>query len=798
MPQQNSAYSDPLDHKWKSPNPKISVPDVCLADGNLHVFKIVIDDADKSWSLYKRYSVIRTFHDKLKAKFWDVKLPPFPPKSFFGEGLAFLSDRRIKLEIFFKTIFNNRDLLNSEEMRYFLAPRRSEYKITSIPSAQQSYISYPPNSMLYSSQPAAPRIINATAVNSNRQSYAYIPPQSQPQFQPQSQPRAQSVVYQPPSQSEQYPALGSAIPLLTPQPTHLRMPDSVVLANGEEILLSFLLDSIKDSIEHVSILEMEISGAVVPASCLNILDNSSTKLASNVSALRESLSTISMLMECHQLSNPEIRAYLDNCSRQIRVALDWNQKLQREIIPKIMQQEDAKRRAVHVASQKQEVDIDDHPEVIVEISERFRKGLQVEPDPKTNLKSNSTRNQDSNSTPIPYESQAPFLPHDDFDPLGNSSVAPSNSSRYSKPAGLSASAVYAAPIAQEKKKSAVTAEQQAKIDALYADLFKKPAVKPKTTPDPTPNPTPNPTQNPIPSPIPSPTPSPTLKQKIESPYAEIAEPKPTPHDSIVYSFESSAVLDDTPVLEEKFAIADRSEIESVTESAKIHSEAIPEVNHSQEVMPEIEAAAVPLTTSPLIEPEAVEGSIQQQFELEDRLCTYEDTLSSIAATIDDREKFNQSLEKLRAEIQPDTERISRVREFAQYSDQMQMILDTISDLAQKRATKDSQAKCAEVATSESLSEFERRVATLVRDSSFTNMSDLAEVEEMNRRIALLKWDLECYGRALRGCDTESSQYISLALRYDHLHETATEFEQKFNKSKFYDVFIEQNTDEQWE
>ncbi len=76
----------------------------------------------EEWTYKARYSELRNVHESLEES--GVKnLPHFPKKKIFGitnESPDDIERRREELEKYFNEVFDNKEVINSETMRYYI------------------------------------------------------------------------------------------------------------------------------------------------------------------------------------------------------------------------------------------------------------------------------------------------------------------------------------------------------------------------------------------------------------------------------------------------------------------------------------------------------------------------------------------------------------------------------------------------------------------------------------------------------------------------------------------------------
>lgn len=76
----------------------------------------------EEWTYKARYSELRNVHESLEQS--GVKnLPHFPKKKIFGitnESPDDIERRREELEKYFNEVFDNKEVINSETMRYYI------------------------------------------------------------------------------------------------------------------------------------------------------------------------------------------------------------------------------------------------------------------------------------------------------------------------------------------------------------------------------------------------------------------------------------------------------------------------------------------------------------------------------------------------------------------------------------------------------------------------------------------------------------------------------------------------------
>jgi len=73
------------------------------------------------WNILKRYKSIRKLHHKLQAHFPQRKLPPFPPKKWWGSrDPAFVERRRMALELYLQQLARDSAYYRHEDFLKFL------------------------------------------------------------------------------------------------------------------------------------------------------------------------------------------------------------------------------------------------------------------------------------------------------------------------------------------------------------------------------------------------------------------------------------------------------------------------------------------------------------------------------------------------------------------------------------------------------------------------------------------------------------------------------------------------------
>ncbi|XP_055058819.2 sorting nexin-16 [Misgurnus anguillicaudatus] len=85
------------------------------------VYKILVKRApDHSWVIFRRYTDFSQLHDKLREMF-PLFTFSLPPKRWFKNFSAeFLEERKVALEDFLQSLVANKDVINSEAVRWFL------------------------------------------------------------------------------------------------------------------------------------------------------------------------------------------------------------------------------------------------------------------------------------------------------------------------------------------------------------------------------------------------------------------------------------------------------------------------------------------------------------------------------------------------------------------------------------------------------------------------------------------------------------------------------------------------------
>ena len=90
---------------------KIRVDKHSKIDGHITYF-LILEMEGKSYTVLKRYSELKTFHDSIRKETKSNSFPNFPPKKFFGKSEEFITKRQQELNVFFEGICNSKEFIN--------------------------------------------------------------------------------------------------------------------------------------------------------------------------------------------------------------------------------------------------------------------------------------------------------------------------------------------------------------------------------------------------------------------------------------------------------------------------------------------------------------------------------------------------------------------------------------------------------------------------------------------------------------------------------------------------------------
>ena len=98
---------------------KIRVEKHSKIDGHITYFLILEMDG-KSYTVLKRYSELKTFHDSIRRETNSNSFPKFPPKKFFGKSEEFITKRQQELSAFFEGLCNSNEFINLPSFTKFI------------------------------------------------------------------------------------------------------------------------------------------------------------------------------------------------------------------------------------------------------------------------------------------------------------------------------------------------------------------------------------------------------------------------------------------------------------------------------------------------------------------------------------------------------------------------------------------------------------------------------------------------------------------------------------------------------
>lgn len=110
-------------------NMQICIDRYTLVDDTVIYYVRLRDlNTHEEWTYKARYSELRNVHESLMES--KIKnLPPFPKKKIFGitnQSPDDIEKRREQLEKYFNQIFDVKEVLNSEAIRYFIEESKKE------------------------------------------------------------------------------------------------------------------------------------------------------------------------------------------------------------------------------------------------------------------------------------------------------------------------------------------------------------------------------------------------------------------------------------------------------------------------------------------------------------------------------------------------------------------------------------------------------------------------------------------------------------------------------------------------